>query len=135
MAVIVDEEKNRAQALRLLAILGVRLPPSTKLPQTELDARVSKALDCSQRQAGIFGDKRKIDPKALKKWDPSLFNLVSSMFSATYEERITGDVDGTPLTALRTILSESMAAAYLAMGETRFFAEDGKMDRSIRLKV
>ncbi|KAJ7060580.1 hypothetical protein C8F01DRAFT_1143173 [Mycena amicta] len=47
---------SRQEILDLLAAMGVRLPPKTKLPDTELDKRLSKTLDSAQYLSRVVPD-------------------------------------------------------------------------------
>lgn len=135
MAIIIDEEQNRKELLELLEILGVKLPTTTKLSTSDLNTRLSKALDCAQRQSKVFGDSRSINVKSLKKWDQQMFNITESMLSASLEERTTGNYEDSPFLRLRQIVSTSLYPYFDMTNDNRFFVEDGSRDKSIRLKV
>ncbi|KAJ7226890.1 hypothetical protein GGX14DRAFT_627398 [Mycena pura] len=63
----------RQEILNLLSTIGVNLPRNTKLPDAELDARLSKALDSTQYLTRVLPD-LPLDPTAYPSWPDDKFN-------------------------------------------------------------
>ncbi|KAF7329239.1 MYND-type domain-containing protein [Mycena kentingensis (nom. inval.)] len=61
---------SRQQMLELLSAMGVDLPPKTKLPDAELDKRLTKALDSAQYISRVVPT-TPFDPNTLPAWSSS----------------------------------------------------------------
>ncbi|KAJ7150502.1 hypothetical protein C8R43DRAFT_1005979 [Mycena crocata] len=88
---------NRELAIELLRSMGVELPPKTKLPDMELDARLSKTLDGCQYLARVVPSLT-FNPAAFKAWSHTnkpVFDTIRrhnfGEASYIYDQKVTGN--------------------------------------------
>ncbi|KAI5121768.1 hypothetical protein M0805_009579 [Coniferiporia weirii] len=127
-------ERGREELLTLLASMGVKLPATTRLPLSELNVRLARALDCAQRHTELAGKKGAFKLEKMAPWGNGK-PLSEAMYSMSLEELATGVFDNNAFGELRRVVSGSIAAVYGAQVDNKFFFEDPAMDRSIKLSV
>lgn len=128
-----DNEQERNEILEILASMGVRLPPSTRLPVDALQERLAKALNRSQRQAELF-PRRKPTVGHLKAWAAKPYKTLEDAFT-TYNihEMTMGSVGS--FNELRIMLATTVGKMYGYGAESIFVSEDGRKDRLVKMKV
>ena len=84
------DEAKRVQLIRILGSMGVRLPPSTKLPASALRRRIAKGLDLSESLHRGMSHCTRDD---IEKWSDYIgsFDVVRSMIAHIAKTFESGD--------------------------------------------
>ena len=79
---------DRVELIKILDSQGVKLPPTTKLSESTLRARVVKAVDLSQAHTELLGTGRGLNLDKLKPWEKSenLTIAIAHCFPEDFEE-------------------------------------------------